>query len=154
MHHYAEPEQKSNDLFHHPVVGTMHTTQFSDNEQHKQIRHHDRLPPSSVRVSLYAERPNKTKKYGVYCVQRQSMIQKLYPGSVFTSPHTCGCQTHAVRISGLKFIVHGPGIETLPMGIFGDNDFWIAQYVSFQYLLFCKMNYSAFRDYLIWYIAA
>ena len=96
----------------------------------------------------------KQKKYGVYCVQRQSMIQKLYPGSVFTSPHTCGCQTHAVRISGLKFIVHGPGIETLPMGIFGDNDFWIAQYVSFQYLLFCKMNYSAFRDYLIWYIAA
>ena len=59
-------------------------------------------------------------------------------------------------------IVHGPGIETLthlPLppppppphlrgGIFGDNDFWIAQYVSFQYLLVCKMNYSAFRDYL------
>ena len=63
-------------------------------------------------------------------------------------------------------IVHGPGIETLPPlapppppptptgGIFGDNDFWIAQYVSFQYLLVCKMNYSAFRDYLRWYIAA
>ena len=31
---------------------------------------------------------------------------------------------------------------------------WIAQYVSFQYLLVCKMNYSAFRDYLGWYIAA
>ena len=41
-----------------------------------------------------------------------------------------------------------------PRGIFGDNDFWIAQYVSFQYLLVCKMNYSAFRDYLRWYIAA
>ena len=39
-------------------------------------------------------------------------------------------------------------------GDFGDNDFWIAQYVSFQYLLVCKMNYSAFRDYLRWYIAA
>ena len=39
-------------------------------------------------------------------------------------------------------------------GIFGDNDFWIAQYVSFQYMLVCKMNYSAFRDYLRWYIAA
>ena len=38
-----------------------------------------------------------------------------------------------------------------PRGIFGDNDFWIAQYVSFQYLLVCKMNYSAFRDYLRWY---
>ena len=38
--------------------------------------------------------------------------------------------------------------------IFGDSDFWIAQYVSFQYLLVCKMNYSAFRDYLKWYIAA
>ena len=36
----------------------------------------------------------------------------------------------------------------------GDTDFWIAQYVSFQYLLVCKMNYSAFRDYLRWYIAA
>ena len=52
-------------------------------------------------------------------------------------------------------IVHGPGIETLPPpppggggGIFGDNAFWIAQCVSFQYLLVCKMNYSAFRDYL------
>ena len=41
-----------------------------------------------------------------------------------------------------------------PPGIFGDNDFWIAQYVSFQYLLVCKMNYSAFGDYLRWYIAA
>ena len=41
-----------------------------------------------------------------------------------------------------------------PGGNFGDNDFWIAQYVSFQYLLVCKMNYSAFRDYLRWYIAA
>ena len=59
-------------------------------------------------------------------------------------------------------LVHGPGIETLPPlppppsppGIFGDNDFWIAHYVSFQYLLVCKMNYSAFRDYLRWYIAA
>ena len=40
-----------------------------------------------------------------------------------------------------------------PPGIFWDNDFWIAQYVSFQYLLVCKMNYSAFRDYLRWYIA-
>ena len=39
-------------------------------------------------------------------------------------------------------------------GIFGNNDFWIAQYVSFQYLLVCKMNYSAFRDYLRWYISA
>ena len=39
-------------------------------------------------------------------------------------------------------------------GSFGDNEFWIAQYVSFQYLLVCKMNYSAFRDYLRWYIAA
>ena len=29
-----------------------------------------------------------------------------------------------------------------------------AQYVSFQYLLVCTMNYSAFRDYLRWYIAA
>ena len=37
---------------------------------------------------------------------------------------------------------------------FGDNDFWIALYVSFQYRLVCKMNYSAFRDYLRWYIAA
>ncbi len=57
-----------------------------------------------------------------------------------------------------NMLVHGPGIETLPPppppGIFGDNDFWIAQYVSFQYLLVCKMNYSAFRDYLRWYIAA
>ena len=35
----------------------------------------------------------------------------------------------------------------------GDNNFWIALYVSFQYLLVCKMNYSAFRDYLRWYIA-
>ena len=53
------------------------------------------------------------------------------------------------------YVVHGPGIETLhPLGIFGDNDFWIAQYASFQYLLVCKMNYSAFRDYLRWYIAA
>ena len=25
------------------------------------------------------------------------------------------------------------------------TDFWIAQYVSFQYLLVCKMSYSAFR---------
>ena len=25
--------------------------------------------------------------------------------------------------------------------------------MSFQYLLVCKMNYSAFRDYLRWYIA-
>ena len=58
-------------------------------------------------------------------------------------------------------IVHGPGTEPpnpptphpRPLGIFGDNDFWIAQYVSFQYLLVCKMNYSAFRDYLRWYIA-
>ena len=41
-----------------------------------------------------------------------------------------------------------------PPGSFGDNDFWIARYVSFQYLLVCKMNYSAFRDYLRWYIAA
>ena len=41
-----------------------------------------------------------------------------------------------------------------PGVIFGDNDFWIAQYVSFQSLLVCKMNYSAFRDYLRWYIAA
>ena len=41
-----------------------------------------------------------------------------------------------------------------PPEIFGDNDFWIAQYVSFQYLLVCKMNYSAVRDYLRWYIAA
>ena len=41
-----------------------------------------------------------------------------------------------------------------PPEIFGDNDFWIAQYVSFQYLLVCKMNYSAFRDYLRWYVAA
>ena len=38
--------------------------------------------------------------------------------------------------------------------IFGDNDFWIALYKSFQYLLVCKMTYSAFRDYLRWYIAA
>ena len=53
-------------------------------------------------------------------------------------------------------LVHGPGIETLPprRRIFGDNDFWIAHYVSFQYLLVCKLNYSAFRDYLRWYIAA
>ena len=41
-----------------------------------------------------------------------------------------------------------------PPGIFGDNVFWIAQYVSFQYLLVCKMNYSDFRDYRIWYLAA
>ena len=41
-----------------------------------------------------------------------------------------------------------------PRGIFWDNDFWIAEYVSFQYLLVCKMNYSAFRGYLRWYIAA
>ena len=37
---------------------------------------------------------------------------------------------------------------------FVDIDFWIAQYVSFQYLFVCKMNYSAFRDYLRWYVAA
>ena len=37
--------------------------------------------------------------------------------------------------------------------LFGDRDFWIAQYVSFQYLLVWRMNYSAFRDYLRWYIA-
>ena len=47
-----------------------------------------------------------------------------------------------------------PPSPPTPGGIFGDNDFWIAQYVSFQYLLVCKMNYSAFRDYLRWYIAA
>ena len=47
-------------------------------------------------------------------------------------------------------IVRGPGVETLSLG---DNDFWIAQYMSFQYLLVCKMNYSAFRDYLRWYLA-
>ena len=54
-------------------------------------------------------------------------------------------------------IVHGPGIEKTnkqKTGIFGDSDFWIVQYVSFQYLLVCKMNYSVFRDYLRWYIAA
>ena len=52
--------------------------------------------------------------------------------------------THVHRRGGpsvVSVIVHGPGIETL-------------QYVSFQYLLVCKMNYSAFRDYLRWYIAA
>ena len=38
--------------------------------------------------------------------------------------------------------------------LFGDSDFWIAQYVSFHYLLVWRMNYSAFRDYLRWYIAA
>ena len=62
----------------------------------------------------------------------------------------------------MAMVVHGPGIETPPPppggggggGNFGDNDFWIAQYVSFQYLHVCKMNYSAFRYYLRWYIAA
>ena len=56
-----------------------------------------------------------------------------------------------------NILVHGPGIDPPPpppRWIFGDNDFWIAQYVSFQYLLVCKMNYSAFRDYLRWYKAA
>ena len=51
----------------------------------------------------------------------------------------------------LILLVHGPGIETLPLG---DNNFWIAHYVSFQYLLVCNMNYSAFRDYLRSYLAA
>ena len=65
-----------------------------------------------------------------------------------------------LAISYPLVIVHGPGIDPPPpsppppRGIFGDNDFWIAQYVSFQYLLVCKMNYSAFRGYLRWYIAA
>ena len=69
---------------------------------------------------------------------------------VFSST-SCLCQDMAqVDVT----IVNGPGIETLPPGIFGDNDFWIAQYVSFQYMLVCKMNHSAFRDYLRWYIAA
>ena len=71
----------------------------------------------------------------------------------------CEC-THRRALQQFdSFIVHGPGIDSpppppLPGRIFGDNDFWIAQYVSFQYLLVCKMNYSAFRDYLRWYIAA
>ena len=47
-----------------------------------------------------------------------------------------------------------PPSPSPPGGIFGDNDFWIAQYVSFQYQLVCKVNYSAFIDYLRWYIAA
>ena len=62
--------------------------------------------------------------------------------------HSDGLTKHSVlvmrKISEMKNIFF----------IFGDNDFWIAQYVSFQYLLVCKMNYSAFTDYLRWYIAA
>ena len=45
-------------------------------------------------------------------------------------------------------------VSSPPEGFFIDIDFWIAQYVSFQYLFVCKMNYSAFRDYLRWYVAA
>ena len=39
-------------------------------------------------------------------------------------------------------------------GILETMIFGVAQYVSFQYLLVCKVNYSAFRDYRRWYIAA
>ena len=68
------------------------------------------------------------------------------------SRRKCGHQPQKT----MELIVHGPGIERPPPPPppIGDNDFWIAQYVSFQYLLVCKMNYSAFRDYLRWYIAA
>ena len=65
------------------------------------------------------------------------------------------CQVGWLCVSLPSRLVRGPGINPPPTrGIFGDNDFWIAHYVSFQYLLVCKMNYSAFRDYLRWYIAA
>ena len=52
---------------------------------------------------------------------------------------------------GDETVAHGPGIETPPPP---PPPPWIAQYVSFQYLLVCKMNLSAVRDYLRWYIAA
>ena len=85
----------------------------------------------------------------------------ILSASRFLAPPTVGSRAFSVfRPSTWNMIVHGPGIVTLPPppppsgGIFRYNDFWIAQYVSFQYLLVCKMNYSAFRDYLRWYIPA
>ena len=79
---------------------------------------------------------------------------------LFCRPCCVRVETGSEQKLYFKKVVHGPGIESLPPpptpppGIFGDSDFWIAWYVSFQYLLVCKMNYSAFRDYLRWYIAA
>ena len=65
------------------------------------------------------------------------------------------CLQQCVCVNILAREVYSPWARYRnPPALVGDNDFWIAQYVSFQYLLVCKMNYSAFRDYLRWYIAA
>ena len=71
-----------------------------------------------------------------------SPLKCSYKNSIIVHQTSSACDNVPLQ----HLLVHGPAIETLPPpfphpppGIFGDNDFWIAQYASFQYLLVCKI---------------